>query len=104
MSGDKWLRTHTGGDQQQLLLLCHDSRTFAGEKSGERNQERAGAMDIRKFVTVIDAIHTDGFGKPCEPITRVAILGSEFKLGSDQKPGCRALCRRPVRRSATVRR
>ena len=31
-------------------------------------------MEIRKTVTVIETIHTDGFGKPCAPITRVALL------------------------------
>ena len=31
-------------------------------------------MEIRKTVTVIETIQSDGFGKPCEPITRVALL------------------------------
>ena len=31
-------------------------------------------MELRKTVTILETINTDGFGKRCDPITRVAVL------------------------------
>ena len=31
-------------------------------------------MELRKTVTILETINTDGFGKSCDPITRVAVL------------------------------
>jgi len=38
------------------------------------DHEGASAMDVRKTLQIVETITADGFGTPCDPITRVAAL------------------------------